>query len=72
MREWGAPGSGRSHLLQATVAAVLARGGSAAAVAGVDAAPLDPDLWRLDCVAVDDVGVVAVAPDQHVAVVAAG
>lgn len=51
---WGESGSGRSHLLRATVAAAQARG-AAAYVACAPGVRLDPELGRLACVALDDV-----------------
>lgn len=53
---WGAPGSGRSHLLRATVAAVRAAGAHAACVACASDIRFSEDVERLDCIAVDDVG----------------
>lgn len=52
---WGAPGSGRTHLLRGAVAAARAGGANAAYVACVDNMRLPEDIERLDCVAVDDV-----------------
>lgn len=49
---WGAPGSGRTHLLRGTVAAAGAAGGYAVYMPGAGSAD---DLERADCVAVDDV-----------------
>jgi len=52
---WGWPGSGRSHLLRATVAE-LQRGGAAASYVACTAdARLAAGLERMDCVALDDV-----------------
>lgn len=52
---WGAPGSGRSHLLAATAQAVRAAGGTAAAVGGRERWPAD----TLDLVVADDVETLA-------------
>lgn len=52
---WGAPGSGRTHLLRGAVAAARAGGANAAYVTCVDNMRLPEDIERLDCVAVDDV-----------------
>lgn len=49
---WGGPGSGRSHLLRATVAAAGARAAYVACAAG---AALPEGLAALECVALDDV-----------------
>lgn len=53
---WGAPGSGRSHLLKGAVAAVHATGASAAYVACAGETRFAEGIERMDCVAVDDVG----------------
>jgi DnaA family protein len=51
---WGAPGSGRTHLLRGTLAALA---NARVAYIAADAAPfLQPDLEGADAVAVDDVG----------------
>lgn len=52
---WGAPGSGRSHLLRGWVTAARERGGAAQYVACASLSGLNADLRHLDCVAVDDV-----------------
>jgi DnaA family protein len=52
---WGPPGSGRSHLLQATVAELGQAGASAAYRACGAGMQLAAALERLDCVALDDV-----------------
>ena len=62
---WGAPGSGRSHLLQGLVTAVRARGRTAAYFPCTNRLQLDASLQHFDCVAVDDVG--GLAPDAQVA-----
>jgi DnaA family protein len=52
---WGAPGSGRSHLLQGWSGAAREHGAAARYIACENLEGLDADLWSLDCVAVDDV-----------------
>lgn len=52
---WGAPGSGRSHLLKGVVDAACAMGADAVYVACSGEARLADDLGCHDCVAVDDV-----------------
>lgn len=52
---WGAPGSGRSHLLKGVVAAARESGAQAVYVAGGDVAALPEAGCGADCVAVDDV-----------------
>ena len=52
---WGAPGSGRSHLLRGWVTAARERGRTARYVACANLSGLGADLQQLDCVAVDDV-----------------
>jgi len=52
---WGAPGSGRSHLLKAAVAALAHAGAAAVLVECASGIRLDPALERADCVALDDV-----------------
>lgn len=52
---WGAPGSGRSHLLRGAVAAALATGANAGYVACTGEAGLPGDIERLEWVALDDV-----------------
>lgn len=52
---WGAPGSGKSHLLKATVDAFRARHSSASHIPCGAATGFSPGLDRLDCVALDDV-----------------
>src|SRR5687768_14069936 len=52
---WGAAGSGRTHLLKATVAAMERAGASAAYVACGTGARWPEGLERMDCVALDDV-----------------
>ena len=53
---WGASGSGRTHLLQATVAAALSASAAARFVSCAKDAGLPDDLPSCDCIAVDDVG----------------
>jgi DnaA-homolog protein len=53
---WGAPGSGRSHLLKGVVAAVRDGGARAVYVAGGDISWLAGPAAEMDCVAVEDVG----------------
>lgn len=52
---WGHAGSGRSHLLQATVAGLQQAGASAVYLACADDTLVEGDLERIDCVALDDV-----------------
>lgn len=52
---WGAPGSGRSHLLQGVAAAVRGAGASAAYIKCAANTRFVAGVERLDCVAVDDV-----------------
>ena len=52
---WGAPGSGRSHLLQGLTAAVRGAGASAAYIACAGDTRFAEGVARVDCVAVDDV-----------------
>lgn len=58
---WGAPGSGRSHLLQGWVTAAREGGRTAQCVASENLAALDAGLQHLDCVAFDDVERLAAA-----------
>jgi len=58
---WGRAGSGRSHLLQATVAGLQQAGASAVYLACTDDTLLEVDLERMDCVALDDVDRLGVA-----------
>jgi DnaA-homolog protein len=51
---WGESGSGRTHLLRATVAALHSAGASAAYVACGPRTGLQDGLDRVDCVALDD------------------
>ena len=52
---WGAPGSGRSHLLKGVIAAARQAGAQVLYVAGAEASPLSQVGAGVDCVAVDDV-----------------
>lgn len=52
---WGAPGSGRSHLLEAVVAAAVAAGSSGAYFACAADTRFAGNLAEMDCIAVDDV-----------------
>lgn len=52
---WGAPGSGRSHLLRGAVDAAAAVGANALYIPCAEEARLPDDLGRRDCIAVDDV-----------------
>jgi len=52
---WGAPGSGRSHLLRGAVEVACAAGANAIYVACTAGTHLPDDLRHRDCVAVDDV-----------------
>jgi DnaA-homolog protein len=52
---WGAPGSGRSHLLEGVVAGVRAAGRNAAYFACTAETAFAENAQRVDCVAVDDV-----------------
>ena len=52
---WGPPGSGRSHLLKATVAALNEAGARAVYMACGEGIRLAAGLEHLDCVALDDV-----------------
>jgi len=52
---WGAPGSGRSHLLKGVIAAARETGAHAVYAAGGDASPLSGGGAGIDCLAVDDV-----------------
>jgi DnaA family protein len=52
---WGAPGSGRSHLLRGAVEAACVAGINAIYLASTVETRLPDDLLRRDCVAVDDV-----------------
>ena len=52
---WGRPGSGRSHLLRATVAGLQRTGAAASYFACAPDAPPAAGLERNDCVALDDV-----------------
>lgn len=52
---WGRAGSGRSHLLRATVAGLQQAGASASYFACTGDTALERDLERMDCVALDDV-----------------
>jgi DnaA family protein len=52
---WGRPGSGRSHLLKATVAALQQAGASASYIACAQGMQPETGLERMDCVALDDV-----------------
>jgi len=52
---WGRAGSGRSHLLQATVAGLQQAGASAVYLACAGDTLVEGDLERMDCVALDDV-----------------
>jgi DnaA family protein len=52
---WGWPGSGRSHLLKGTVAALQREGASATYLACADGLQHAGGLERMDCVALDDV-----------------
>ncbi len=52
---WGAPGSGRSHLLKGVVAALRETGGRAVYLAAGEAVRLPEADAGVDCVAVDDV-----------------
>jgi DnaA family protein len=52
---WGGPGSGRSHLLKGTVAALQREGAAATYVACTGGIRLASGLERVDCVALDDV-----------------
>ena len=61
---WGAPGSGRTHLLQGAVSAVRGRNGTGEYVACTPVLRLHEALRRLDAVAVDDVE--CLAPDEQV------
>lgn len=61
---WGAPGAGRSHLLQAVVAAAVATGRPATYCASPAAAPAEPpDVGAL--VAVDDIDTADTAAQGH-------
>ena len=53
---WGASGSGRTHLLQATVAAARSASAAARFVPCAKEASLPNDLSSCDCIAVDNVG----------------
>ena len=53
---WGAPGSGRSHLLRGVAAAVRGAGASAEYIACGGDTRFAQDVETRDCVAVDDVG----------------
>ena len=53
---WGAPGSGRSHLLQAWISAARERGRSAYYLPCASEPHLGRHLSELACVAIDDVG----------------
>ncbi len=52
---WGAPGSGRSHLLHGVVVAVRAVGAGGVCIACDHQTRLAEDVASMDCVAVDDV-----------------
>lgn len=52
---WGRPGSGRSHLLKATVAALQQAGASASYLACAEGMWPEIGIERMDCVALDDV-----------------
>ena len=52
---WGQPGSGRSHLLKATVTALQRAGTAAAFVACAAGTRFGDELDRLECIALDDV-----------------
>ena len=52
---WGQPGSGRSHLLKATVAELQREGAAARYLACAAGLELAPGLAHMDCVALDDV-----------------
>jgi DnaA family protein len=52
---WGAPGSGRTHLLKATLRALAAAGASVKYVAGEDEIALPRELGQTGAVGVDDV-----------------
>jgi DnaA family protein len=52
---WGRPGSGRSHLLKATVAALQQAGASASYIECAGGKRPEIGLERMDCVALDDV-----------------
>ncbi len=52
---WGAPGSGRSHLLRALADAFRATGRSGSYLCVPEGAVIGPGLEAADCVAVDDV-----------------
>jgi DnaA family protein len=52
---WGRPGSGRSHLLKATVAALQQAGASASYIECAKGMRPEIGLERMDCVALDDV-----------------
>jgi DnaA family protein len=52
---WGESGSGRTHLLRATVAAQRRRGANAVYVACTAGSRLEAELARTDCVALDDI-----------------
>lgn len=52
---WGRPGSGRSHLLKATVAGLQRDGAAACYLACSAGLEIAPGLERVDCVALDDV-----------------
>jgi len=58
---WGRAGSGRSHLLQATVAGLQQAGASAVCLTCTDDTLLEDGLERMDCVALDDVDRLGVA-----------
>jgi DnaA family protein len=52
---WGRPGSGRSHLLKATVAGLQRAGAAAVFIACAAGIRLDDGLDHMDCIALDDV-----------------
>jgi len=52
---WGESGSGRTHLLRATVAALRRRGATAVYIACAAEPKLEDRLARTDCVALDDI-----------------
>lgn len=62
---WGATGSGRSHLLRATVDAFRGAGRTAAYLSVREGAAIEPaTLEVLDCVAVDDVHLLAAGAQE--------
>ena len=61
---WGVAGCGRSHLLEATVAAMRGAGARAACIACAPGSHLPEGLERMDCVALDDVD--RLDPEQQI------